>query len=701
MFLSPRALASACASVLFLASTGCGVSTVSVLPASSALTVISGHLHGGQQPVSGASVQMYAANMTTLQGASTAMLSTPVISGSDGSFNITGKYTCPASNPLVYLVATGGNPGLPGTVNNTGIAMMTLIGDCNDLLANASTTYIWIDEITTVVAVQALAPFMTDYAHVGSASSSISGVGGAFATATDQVNFATGQFSNTSNFSLPEVTFNTLADIIAACINTSGGAGNCATLFSNTGGTTDTVGAALAMVKSPGQNTTPLYNLVSSNSPFQPYYTSVPTDFTATVGYTLPSFVQGGTLDSNGHIWLYFGGYNYNPATDTSTDSAGYIAVYDNNFNQLFTITPGTGGLNYPSTFTPDASGHVFTLNANNTVSEFDVNGSPLSPAAGWPAGSASTFSPSGSGNNYVYSSNEGDPLMVDGLGNIWGGTPYTATPGSCYFELNSSGNNITPAAGTFCTLSGTSSVDTGAVDGLGNAWYVGGTSIAKVDASGNLAATAPVSQGCFYIDSNLSSYGTVANESLTQSLLYDHVHGQLWGYSYTGAGAITDAGASVFCDYGSATLPVLPQYASTSTTAGSPYSAGSILLDSAALDGAGNLWFVSGAVTATGVVNSARHFTGSVSYASYLGEISPSGALLTPYNASNQTYGLQPTGFGPNATASVTNTSVSPASFSVGLLGIDRFGNIWVSDATSYRILKITGLAAANTVNY
>ncbi len=699
MSLSVRAFFSACcASIGLFLATGCGISATPNSSASvTSLALIHGKMHGGQQPVSGGSIQLYAASATANQGASTALLASPVTSDSGGNFSITGLYTCPSSDALVYLVGTGGNPGLPGTVNNPGIAMMSLLGTCSSVAANAATMFVDVDELTTVVAVQALAPFMTDYAHVGSAPTSVNGVGGAFDTATSEIDFATGQFQGGPNLDLTETTLDTLANIIAACINTAGGTGPCATLYANTGGTSNTISAALQMVKAPGQNTATLYNLITANPPFQPYFTSVPSDFTTSVGYTIPAFVQGGTVDSNGHIWLYYGGYNYDTASDTSTDSAGYIVVYDNNFNQLFTVNPGTGGLYYPDSFSPDASGHVFAINANNTISEFGSNGAALSPAAGWPSGSVSTFSPTGPGNNYIYNPNQSGPIAVDALGNIWGANPYAST--NCYFELNSAGMNITPA-GTFCTASGVSSFDTAVVDGMGSAWALGYSTIAKVNAAGMLAATAPTSQGCFYPQSSATT--TTAREAVTVDLLYDRVNNRVWGVSQTGAGTISDAGAAVFCDYGAASLPVLPKYGSPTTTPGAAYSGGSLLIGNSALDGAGNLWFVTGGVSATGVVGSgAGKFTGTATYASYLGEISAAGALVTPYNASNQTYGLQPAGFGANVTAAANNVSVPASGPSVDLLGIDPFGNIWAVDAESYRIIKITGLAVANTVNY
>jgi hypothetical protein len=694
-------ITSSCVSVTLLLVSGCGIGTIiSNSGPVTAMTHITGGVHGGQQPVSGSSIQLYAANLTTFQGPSTAMLSTAVTSDANGDFDITGLYTCPSGDAMVYLVATGGNPGLTSGTNNTGIAMMSLLGRCSDVLAAGESMSVWVDEITTVVAVNAMAPFMTDYAHIGSAPSTVNGVAGALETASSEINFSTGNFGVADSYiDLPIDTFNTISDILAACINTAGGAGPCSTLFSTTGAS-DTIGAALQITKNPGDNTQTLYNLITSNAPFQPYFTTVPTDFTATTGFTLPAFVQAGALDSNGHVWIYYGGYTYTPGTDTSTDSPGYITVYDNNFNSLFTISPGTGGLYYPDTLTSDANGNVFAINANNTISEFNSSGGAVSPAGGWPTGVTTTFSPTGSGNGYVNSSNQAGPILADALGNIWGGVGNSSFTGNCYFELNSSGANITPTTGTFCTTEGLYDVDKAAVDGLGNAWALSYLSISQVNAMGNLSATAATSQGCFYPD---SLYTSATEDYITTNILYDRANNQLWGYSYLGAGAVTDAGVSVFCDSGPTTLPVIAQYSSTSTTPGAPYSAGNLLIDNAVLDGNGNFWFVTGGVAATGVVGSSSGtFTGTASFASWLGEISPSGSLQTPYNTTSQVYGLQPTGFGAQTTATGTNARVLlPAAPSVTLLGVDKFGNIWATDSESYKILKITGLAAANSVNY
>ncbi len=326
---------------------------------------IAGKVHGGQQPVSGATIQMYEANTTTNQGASTAMLTSTVTTAADGTFSITGDYTCPVSNPLVYIVSTGGNPGLGGTVNNSDLTLMWLLGTCSSL---TQFTFVNINELSTVSSAQALGSFMSDATHVGSSPSNLVGIAGSFATAAATYDYSTGGLPGTTpDLDLPGLTLNTMANILAACVNTSGGTSGdsspCGKLLSLTGGT-DTATAALKMAQSPANNTSQLYALISSSPPFQPYFSSVPSDFSVVVGYNIPANIESGALDSNGDVWLYTAGYTYDTVTDTSTDVQGVITVYDNNFNQLFTISPPTGGVYFPNSMATDTSGNIYAISA-------------------------------------------------------------------------------------------------------------------------------------------------------------------------------------------------------------------------------------------------------------------------------------------------------------------------------------------------
>ena len=234
-----------------------GLSVAPMTPATTSAT-IRGTVHGGQQPIGGATIQLFAANMTTDQGASVSLLNTPVTTATDGtgSFSITNDYTCPVTNPPVYLVATGGNPGLGGSVNNTDIVLTASLGLCNTL---ASSTYVVINEFSTIGMAYELAPFMLDATHIGASPTNPGGMAFWFTSSAgfndDPVGLATGS----SPYALE---LNMFSDILAACVNTSGGnsgdANPCGKLLQYTGGT-DTTTAAIKMTQSPATNAANLY----------------------------------------------------------------------------------------------------------------------------------------------------------------------------------------------------------------------------------------------------------------------------------------------------------------------------------------------------------------------------------------------------------------------------------------------------------
>ncbi len=70
---------------------------------------LEGFVHGGQQPIVGATIQLWAAGTSADQSAATPLISS-VLTGSAGQFSITGLYTCPTIQSEVYLTATGGQP---------------------------------------------------------------------------------------------------------------------------------------------------------------------------------------------------------------------------------------------------------------------------------------------------------------------------------------------------------------------------------------------------------------------------------------------------------------------------------------------------------------------------------------------------------------------------------------------------------------
>ena len=144
-------------------------------------------VRGGQQPVVGANVVLYAAGSGGYGSTNTTQLSSTVTSGAGGSFSITGLYTCPSASAQMYLVATGGDSGAGF---NSSLALMAALGSCGNL---SSSTFANIDEVTTVAAVYALAPFMATNggapgASIGTSGTNSQGLTQAFATANNLVN---------------------------------------------------------------------------------------------------------------------------------------------------------------------------------------------------------------------------------------------------------------------------------------------------------------------------------------------------------------------------------------------------------------------------------------------------------------------------------------------------------------------------------
>ena len=228
--------------------TGCGTglapSVNEAASASAGTGRIQGAVHGGQQPVSGSTIQLYAVTTEGYNAPATALLTVPVTTAANGTFSITGDYSCTGVDQ-VYIVATGGNPGLAGNTNNGALALMAALGSCSSLLANASTTFINLNEVTTVAGAWSLARFMSSPTNAGTSASNIPGVENAFATANKIANVSTGSAPGPAlpaGATLPVAEVNTLANILSSCINTNGSVASgtsCANLFRGSYSTTE------------------------------------------------------------------------------------------------------------------------------------------------------------------------------------------------------------------------------------------------------------------------------------------------------------------------------------------------------------------------------------------------------------------------------------------------------------------------------
>ena len=178
---------------------------------------IQGNVHGGNFPVSGAQIYLFAAGQggygtsaTSLitSGGSGVSCSNPAVAGAcyvttdaNGNFALRGDYTC-TEGQQVYMVGVGGNPGLTGTgINNTAIVQMAALGACpaSGSLAQA-VPYLTLNEVTTVAFGYALSGFATTAYNVSSGASGETALANAFLNANNIVNLWYGQAATTTNW---------------------------------------------------------------------------------------------------------------------------------------------------------------------------------------------------------------------------------------------------------------------------------------------------------------------------------------------------------------------------------------------------------------------------------------------------------------------------------------------------------------------
>ena len=110
--------------MVMLALSGCGLTInnpafggVSPVPsptpaAADSSPPIHGHVGGAQWSVSASNIQLYSIGTQGTASSAHPLLTKGVVTDANGDFTITGGYVCPSPTSVLYLVATGGNPGL-------------------------------------------------------------------------------------------------------------------------------------------------------------------------------------------------------------------------------------------------------------------------------------------------------------------------------------------------------------------------------------------------------------------------------------------------------------------------------------------------------------------------------------------------------------------------------------------------------------
>ena len=489
--------------------TGCGADPRALTDSAVQGHAFSGNVRGGDQPVAFSTIQFFAAGSGGYGSAATSLLTVPVMTDANGNFSITGDYTCPSASALVYLVVTGGNPGLAAGTNNAALAEMGVLGACGTLSAS---TFVTVNELTTVAAVYTLQPFMQDYAHIAAPASNVAGLTAAFAEAFDLVTIAghPGGLPATAA-TLPLATLDTLADIVSACVNSNGSlaagapCGRLSAAATPTGGTapTNSLQAMLLIARNPANNVQTLFNTIAPSAPYLPTLAKAPADFTLAVQFYAPAFrtPQDLAVDGAGTVWVLgspgtasngsstlstltatglgtsytqqnhnFGNLAIDPAnniwlTDTSNSQ---VIELTNNGTRASSLAFTGGGITGPGPIAFDPAGNAWVSNNSATVSELNASGTPLSPAKGFSTGSA----------------NGPVALAIDGQGNVWS----TDSAGNAVSKLSNAG---APVSGSPFKGNGLSSPFAVEFDAAGNAFVANRTGNSLVALS---AANPPVS---------------------------------------------------------------------------------------------------------------------------------------------------------------------------------------------------------------
>ena len=413
--LALRAVALTGALALAATLTGCSMGT---LPTHDVVqgAALNGMVHGGQQPITGATIQLYSVGTTGYGTGATALLTSAVTTDASGSFSITNKYTCPTASTLVYITATGGNPG-GGT--NANSKLMAALGACGNL---TSGTYIFMDEVTTAAAAFALTPYFsssisgtsTDGFGSPNTTQALAGITNAFATAATLANTTTGNANTTITTNgaggtltiTPEsAKLYTIADVLAACVNSTGGTSGdgtgCGTLFADSGPTgvtpVNTLQAAVLLNRNPTSsnangstnNLTALFGLVTPTAPYTAQ-TSQPTDWTVGIVYAGTAATmaqpQNVAIDSLGNVWVVNNGSSAGGSLNEITPG-GSMTVFNNLVSGTVTgntLNPRNLAIDTNNNIwvpTSSSGGNVFEYTNSGTLNTLAIGKSPYGVA--------------------------------------------------------------------------------------------------------------------------------------------------------------------------------------------------------------------------------------------------------------------------------------------------------------------------------
>jgi len=632
-------------------SAGCSnmLSTAPVVNSLSTAATLSGKVHGGNQPVIGATVTLWFAG----QGAP-AILAATTTTDSVGSFSFTkdtlgghdgttSNWSCPSTggSPLVYVLSQGGNTQNNGVVGqtNTAAQFIALYGDCPNI---NGANFVYMTEATTVATMAAVQQFFNPADHTLRADSTgqqrlvmlnlpntvaiLADASTGLANASKTIP-TTGGGSIAAGVALtatPEAAkINTLANIISACVNgATSAAPDCATLFSaaappipNTtnlnGGNfptaTDTLQALFYIFTNPSNtntaNLTTLFGLQPAlGAPFTPSLSIQPTDWSIGVSYasTGPAsncgtgnFIASPTdinIDAFDNVW--FG--NAQTGGNLSSISAAGAPYFCVNFDSGASATGGAIDAAIPNgtNFNPNVwfAGPA-TMYRYNPISKatlaFPVGVTPLAITADGAGNVYFTAAAGARGSLYMLPAGASTPIAV---APVQISSTLGANPVRLMADNQTSAPRTTP----------------------GNIWVSSGsTFISQVSPStgaGNLNGwiTTPFTTSGNSYGLSINSAGNIFTSGDDNSITMLQFNGTSWaiggGFPYTGtAGINAPTGISVdgrsntwILNSGNASLSEISFFGPNSLSPSTGFQKDPTFLNASkavAVDQAGNVW--------------------------------------------------------------------------------------------------------------
>lgn len=653
-----RAVSAVALTAVALFTSGCSVFSTPIGSDTMPMTgaVIKGAVHGGQQPIYSATIGLYVAGSTGYgSSGGSNLLSSPVYTAADGTFTITGDYTCPSGSSLVYLTASGGDSG---SGPNSAIMLVAPLGACGGL---SSGTFININEVTTAATALALGQFISPASdNIGTSSTNNTGLLNAFNTVNSLVNIATGNAVTSATLGSVTATpesakLYTIANILAACVNSAGPFSTpCSTLFpavtpGSATAPSDIFQAAVYMSQNPtsnnsGGSTTNLTNLFALQSGTSPFVgvSPQPTDWTVGIQYqdatTLPQPLDV-AADASGNIWVLSLAGAVGTLTELNPTGTPQVSLTTLDGYSMSAVSPRNVAV--------DTNGNVWVQSSSSGTG---FNGDTFEYVPGGTSPSAP-----------IQTGSSGYGLAIDGNNNIWVGKSGSSATQAVNEFIN--GNLLATYQVQFPTDISNTRPAYAAVDTAGNVWLSSAGVSAPLEnrvvqlqqSSINISGcgSTPFSPAPCPSSSVSATYNTVTTGTSSITLnepwaMAAGPSGVIWTPNFAGNSLAQITSAAAGNTFGSATSLSSPKYP--------------------AVDGAGNVWVTNNIVTPASV-----------------SEFSSGGAILSPINSGGLFTAIGFSHAGLGTAAGIT---------------LDPSGNVWVADngtsgVAQYSVFEVVGAAA------